>query len=287
VRKEMKAFTSTEQIKAWIKNMAKAKNVPANVILQNYMMERFLERMAASRYRNNFILKGGFLIASMIGIDLRSTMDMDATIQGLPVSEDTVRKIIIEIGNLDVNDNVTFKLSSIRPIHAVGTYEDFRVALQASLLGLRVNLKIDITTGDSIFPREIIYTFPLMFEDRSIDIKAYAINNILSEKIESILARNITNTRARDYYDVYTLVEVRKVAINKKEFKLVLEAKAKERGTLIYVEQYKKYLSDIKTSQDLAKIWQVYTQQYGYAAGIQFQDILACLEKLLHDLEET
>jgi predicted nucleotidyltransferase component of viral defense system len=286
MKKEIKTFSSPDQIKAWIKNTAKQKNVPTNVILQNFMMERYLERVAASPYKDNFILKGGFLIASMIGIDLRSTMDMDTTIQGLPVTLATVKNIITEIGNITLPDKVSFKLQTIKPIHEVGKYEDFRVVLKASMMSIEVNLKIDITTGDVILPGAINYTFPLMFENRSIDVKAYNINNILAEKIESILSRNISNTRARDYYDVYTLVSVRKMKLIKQDFLIALKAKAKERGTLIYLENYRKYLADIKASQDLANVWQAYARQYSYAAGILFSDIVVCLENTLIMLDE-
>lgn len=177
--------------------MAKKNNLAANTVLQNYMMERFLERVAASRYRDNFILKGGFLIAAMVGIDARSTMDMDTTIKELPVNGTEIRNIITEILNAQINDNVVFEMASINPIHDVGEYENFRVGIVATFFTMKINMKLDITTGDVIIPREVDYSFKLMFEDRSIMIKAYNLNTILAEKIESILVRNISNTRAR------------------------------------------------------------------------------------------
>lgn len=221
----------------------------------------------------------------MIGIDLRSTMDMDTTIQGIPVTEDVIRKVITEICQVNLNDSVVFELCTIKPIHELGAYEDFRVGLQASLLGMRIHLKVDITTGDVITPKEIVYNFPLMFENRSIYIKAYNVNTVLAEKIESILARNISNTRARDYYDVYMLTHIANIRINMQDVIWALKVKANERGTTAYLNNYKKYLSDIKASQELANIWQMYSNQYSYAQGIDFQDILQCLEKIMSYLE--
>lgn len=195
-------ISSPRQLKDWIKNIARKNNLAANTVLQNYMMERFLERVAVSRYRDNFILKGGFLIAAMVGIDARSTMVMDTTIKGLPVGEPEIRKIITDILSIPINDNVTFEMTSINPIHDEGGYEDFRVGIVATFFTMKVNMKLDITTGDVIIPREVDYYFKLMFEDRNIMVKAYNLNTILAEKIESNLARNVSNTRARDYYDV-------------------------------------------------------------------------------------
>ncbi|MDD3152960.1 MAG: nucleotidyl transferase AbiEii/AbiGii toxin family protein [Bacteroidales bacterium] len=155
-------------------------------------MERFLERIAVSRYRDNFILKGGFLIAAMVGIDMRSTMDIDTTLKGIPVNESEIKKIITEILNTSVNDNVYFEMDSVQPIHDSGEYNDFRIGLTAAFFTMKIKLKLDITTGDSIIPSEIDYSYKLMFENRDISIKAYNLQTILAEKIESILARNVT-----------------------------------------------------------------------------------------------
>jgi predicted nucleotidyltransferase component of viral defense system len=277
-------ISSPRQLKDWIKNIAKKNNLAANTVLQNYMMERFLERVAVSRYRDNFILKGGFLIAAMVGIDARSTMDIDTTIKGLPVGEPEIRKIITDILSIPLNDNVTFAITSINPIHDEGGYEDFRVGIVATFFTMKVNMKLDITTGDVIIPREVDYYFKLMFEDRNIMIKAYNLNTILAEKIESILARNVSNTRARDYYDVYILRTTRAFDIQKLELHGAIKEKAKERGTLVYIEQHEKYLSAIRESIDLLTIWTTYANKYIYAEDITFEDIISCLENILSDL---
>ncbi|MGO1529129.1 nucleotidyl transferase AbiEii/AbiGii toxin family protein, partial [Senegalia sp. (in: firmicutes)] len=209
-------ISSPRQLKDWINNMAKENNLISNIVLQNFMMERLLERIAISKYKDNFILKGGFLIAAMVGIDMRSTMDMDTTIKGITINREIIEEILNEIILIDLDDNVSFRLKDIKNIHDISDYDDFRVSVEAQFFTIRVNMKIDITTGDVIIPREVEYSFKLMFEERDISIKAYNLNTILAEKIESILARNVANTRARDYYDVYILLTLRQNDVNMK-----------------------------------------------------------------------
>lgn len=264
---------SPRQLKDWINNVAKENNLIANTVLQNFMMERLLERISISKYKDNFILKGGFLIAAMVGIDMRSTMDMDTTIKGIPVNKEALEEIINEILSIELDDNVIFRLKAIKNIHDVSDYDDFRVSVEAQFFTIRVNMKIDITTGDVIIPREVEYSFKLMFEERDISIKAYNLNTILAEKIESILARNVANTRARDYYDVYILLTLRRNDIDLESLRNAIRKKAEERNTLIYLENSEKYLKDIEESEDLKTIWESYVQKFPYAEGIQFDEI--------------
>ena len=251
----MKINTAT-QLKDWIKNSAKKNNLDANTVLQNYMMERLLERISISKYRDNIILKGGFLIAAMVGIDMRSTMDMDTTLKGIPVSESKVREVVNEIISIDIDDNMRFTLKKINSIHDVSDYDDFRVSLLAEFFNIKVTMKIDITTGDIIIPKEVEYSFKLLFEDRHISIKAYNLNTIIAEKVESILDRNVSNTRARDFYDVYILLTLRKSDLNIKEVRQAIIRKADERGTANIVEKRSALLKDIADSMDLQKICQ-------------------------------
>lgn len=195
-------------------------------------------------------------------------------LKGLPVTKENIEEILNEILSIDLGDNVTFNIKNINSIHDISEYEDFRVSLEAKFFTIKVNMKIDITTGDIIIPREVNYSFKLMFEERSIPIKAYNLNTILAEKIESILARNISNTRARDYYDVYMLTSFRKDDINIVDLRSAIIEKAKERNTLIYLDEKEKYIADIEESKDLQFIWDSYTKKYPYAQGIKFDDII-------------
>jgi predicted nucleotidyltransferase component of viral defense system len=265
-------------MKAWITNLSKKNSVEANTILQNYMMERLLERVSLSPYRKNLILKGGFLIAAMVGIDKRSTMDMDTTVKGLPVDREGIEKILHEIISIDADDGVTFEFQSIKPIHDVSEYDDFRVSLRAMLYTVRVNLKIDITTGDVIIPHEIEYTYKLMFEERTIPVMVYNIYTILAEKIETILARNVANTRGRDYYDVYILISMNRNILSKEELLHAIKQKASDRNSTAFIEDAAKHLKDIAGSPDIAEIWIGYTKKYPYAKGIALPEILRLIE---------
>ena len=202
-------------------------------------------------------------------------------LKGLPVTKENIEEILNEILSIDLGDNVTFNIKNINSIHDISEYEDFRVSLEAKFFTIKVNMKIDITTGDIIIPREVDYSFKLMFEQRSIPIKAYNLNTILAEKIESILARNISNTRARDYYDVYMLTSFRKDDINIVDLRSAIIEKAKERNTLIYLDEKEKYIADIEESKDLQFIWDSYTKKYPYAQGIKFDDIIKELKEIL------
>lgn len=187
-----------------------------------------------------------------------------------------------EILSIELDDNVFFRLRDIKNIHDVSNYDDFRVSVEAYFFIIRVNMKIDITTGDIIIPKEVEYSFRLMFEERDILIKAYNLNTILAEKIESILARNIANTRARDYYDVYILLTLRRNNIDFKSLEDAIQKKAEERNTLIYLEDREKYLKDIEESEDLKKIWESYVQKFSYAEGILFNEIIDTLREVFN-----
>lgn len=274
-------INSTKQLKDWISNYSKQNSLESNTVLQTYMMERFLERVAKSKYKDNFIIKGGFLIAAMVGIDMRSTMDIDTTIKGVHTDQYEIEKIVNEILLEDVDDNITFTMKSIKSIHKASKYNDFRIGIEAQFLTIRVTIKIDITTGDVIIPKEIDYSYKLLFEDREIMIKAYNIYTILAEKIESIIVRNVSNTRSRDFYDIYVLSKTESFKINKQDLKVAVYRKAKERNTIEYIDNYLKYITDISESQDIQKVWDSYKEKYSYARNIDLNDILEYLKKVL------
>ena len=270
-------FTSATQLKDWIKNKSRQTGAHANILLQNYMMERFLERVSVSPYRENMILKGGFLVAAMVGIDRRSTMDLDATVKGLTVSREEIEKIILDIVAIDVRDRVTFEIQDIKNIHDISEYDDFRVSIRALLYTVRVDMKIDFTTGDIIIPREIEYPYRLMFEDRTIPVMAYNLYTILAEKIETILVRGVGSTRGRDYYDVYLLLSTNKDRLSRAELFQAFAAKADDRGSSSVIVQQSEILDGIAVSPDIAKIWDGYKRRYSYAKGIALADIIALI----------
>ncbi len=270
-------FTNATQLKDWIKNKSKETGTPANALLQSYMLERFLERVSLSPYRDNMILKGGFLIAAMVGVDKRSTMDMDTTIKGVPVTRETIEDMLNEIISIDAGDNVTIELRDIKNIHDISEYDDFRASLTAVFQKVRVDIKIDITTRDTIIPQEIEYNYRLMFEDRTIPVMAYNLYTILAEKIETILVRSVANTRGRDYYDVYLLLRTGRETLSREELLRAIRAKAEERGSVPALDNRGKILRDISESPDIAKIWDSYMRRYPYAKGIALLDILVLI----------
>ena len=194
-----------EQLKGAIRNIAAQKNLRPQEVLQMFLFERILERLAVSRYRNNFILKGGLLISSMIGIDERTTIDMDTTVRGIPMEETEITSVILEILSLDVDDGITFAFRRIEPIREDDAYRNFRVHIEARYGKINSPMKIDITTGDEITPAAIQYDYPFLFEQKTVPVMAYTLETILAEKYETILRRNIGTTRARDFYDLHTL----------------------------------------------------------------------------------
>ncbi len=256
------------QLKAIIRNLAKEKHVSAQLIMQNYMLERLLERISISKYQQNFILKGGFLIAAMVGIDTRATMDMDATIKGLPVNEQVVREMFEEICKIELEDEVTFSFRNIGEIREGDVYKGYRVSLSANYLPMEVPLKLDITTGDKIIPKEIEYQFKLLLEDRSISVLAYNLETIMAEKLETIISRGDQNTRTRDYYDIYILAKLQYSNIEPDALKAALHATAERRGSIAVVQDYRRIMDIVRNSAIMQKQWESYQRDFEYAVDI-------------------
>jgi predicted nucleotidyltransferase component of viral defense system len=270
------------QLKALIRNVSKDKKVNAQILLRNYMFERLLERISLSKYKNNFILKGGMLIAAMVGIDTRSTMDMDATIKGIPVSKETIRIMFDEILDVKINDSVTMIIKNIDDIRDEADYAGFRVSLDSNFDEVKQNLKIDITTGDTITPREVEYKFNLMFEDRAIEVLAYNLETVLAEKLETIISRGTANTRMRDFYDIYILTKLQANNINYKLLAEALNGTSIKRGTFALFENKSLIISEIKTGSSMQDLWKRYKKKYTYAEDITWDDVMSAVEVLLN-----
>ena len=272
------------QLKAIIKNIAKNKNISAALVLQNYMLERFLERVSLSRYHDNYIIKGGFLIASMVGLDSRATMDMDATIKGYPVNEEAIRKMVADIIAVPVEDAIHFCLKSVREIREGDEYTGYRVALTADYEKMAVPLKLDITTGDKITPREIEYSYKLMMEDRSIRVLAYNLSTILAEKLETVVSRGDQNTRPRDYYDIYILSKLQVENIDIDSLKAALSATTAKRGSSELMMQYAEIMRTVKSSDVMKRQWDNYRKDFDYAAGIEFEETCDAIVAMMDEL---
>lgn len=274
------------QLKAYVKNLAKEKNISAQIVLQNYMLERLLERISISEYHDNFILKGGFLLAAMVGLDTRATMDMDATIKGLPVTKETISEMFGEICKIHIDDDINFEFSGIADIREDDEYGGYRVSLSGNYPPMAVPLKIDITTGDKITPREMMYSFNLMFEERSINVLAYTVETILAEKLETIISRGDQNTRPRDFYDVYILNTLQKQNIDNKILKDAFAATVKKRGTEHIVSTYNEIIETVASSTVMNNQWIRYQKEFDYAKDIRFEDTCEDIIELIKSMEE-
>lgn len=248
------------------------------------MLERFLERLSVSPYKDYFIIKGGFLIAAMVGLDTRATMDMDFTIKGKPVSLESIRDMISNMCNISLSDGVIFKFSNIEEIRDKDEYNGFRVSLYALYPPMEVPLKLDITTGDVITPKKISYEYHKLLEDGTISVLAYNLVTILAEKIETILSRGDLNTRPRDYYDVYILFTLHRENISCVELKTALINTGIRRKSYDSIKDYVKILDIIRNSETMKMRWQRYQKDFNYAKDIDFEEVCNSLLNILVDI---
>ena len=266
------------QLKSIIKKIAAENHVSSQLIMQNYMMERLLERISLSNYSSNFILKGGFLIASMVGLNNRATMDIDTTINGINLTHDSIRSIFDELCNANIDDQISFSMLKLTDIRNTDDYPGIRISLEARYLSLRVPLSVDLTTGDIITPNEIEYSYKLIIDDRKINIRAYNLETILAEKIETILSRNIANTRVRDFYDVYILSLLKLNECRFDVLRLALKETSIKRGSENTLSNYDEIINHIRSNERMNHSWINYQHDFGYAKNIGFDEI--CFELL-------
>ena len=275
-----------EQLKGAIRNMAAKKKLRPQEVLQMFLFERVLERLAVSPYRNNFILKGGLLISSMIGIDERATIDMDTTVRGIRMEEPEIISIIREILSSDVDDGIDFVFRKIEPIREDDTYRNFRVHIDARYGRINSPMKIDITTGDEITPAAIQYNYPFLFEDKTVPVMAYTLETILAEKYETIIRRNIGTTRARDFYDLHMLYRERETEIRADILRLAVAHTAKKRGSARALADWEEIIQDIREEPALASLWHNYAADNPYIGKLQFSETVNTVERIGRLLQE-
>ena len=269
---------SSKQLKDLIRNLSKEVGIEAHVLIRKYMMERFLERVSSSKYNGSFILKGGMLVAAFVGVEARATMDIDTTIKGIPVTIIDMERTITEISNIDLDDNVKFRIKKVSEIMDEAEYSGIRFSMDAVLDGAVIPLKIDISTGDVITPREIAYSYKLMFEDRTIPIMTYPIETVLAEKLETVISRSITNTRMRDFYDIHILLKSQN--INADILALALERTAKNRGNFSLLENAESVLKIVKSDEDMKRLWDIYQKKFKYAGEYTWDEVIHSVREL-------
>jgi predicted nucleotidyltransferase component of viral defense system len=275
-------MSKSMQFKARIKNLALKNHVPAQAVLQNFMLERLLERISLSRYKDMLILKGGLLIASMVGIQSRTTMDMDATLRGYPLTEEAIQTAFLEICATQLDDGVILNMDHISPIREDDEYGGYRTAILANFESIHTPLKIDITTGDVITPNAVRYAFPSSFESKIIEVWAYNIETILAEKVETIFRRSALNTRLRDFYDVFIIMKTQHQAINKNIFLRAMNATCKKRKSIGALQDKDRILLTIQSDRIMRQRWDRYCKDNYYATGIDFDTVIDVLIHLLN-----
>ena len=272
---------NTMSLKAIINNIAKENKISAQSVLQTYMLERFLERISISKYKDNFILKGGMLISAMLGIDSRTTMDMDTTIKGFKLTEENISNIINEICNIKIDDEVTFEVQKIELIREDDDYGGYRITFKASYMeSMPVIMKIDITTGDKITYKEIKYSFDLMLEDRKIQIWSYNLETVIAEKFESIIKRGVLGTRIRDFYDIYMLLNTQTKNIDFNTLKDAIYSTAKHRNTINIIKDWLKIIEQLNNSDIMKNQWARYQKNNFYAKEIKYEDLIESLNQI-------
>ena len=243
-------------------------------------MERFLERISVSEYRDKFILKGGMLVAAMIGLESCATMDIDGTVKGANVSAEDVEKMIADIASVPMDDGVEFQVERISEIMDEAEYPGIRVSMETEFDGVRTPLKIDISTGDAITPREVRYKFKLMLEERSIDIWAYNLETVLAEKLETVVSRSITNTRMRDFYDLHMLSQLYGQAIVPADLSAALIATARKRNTEKYLADAVAAFDEIESDMNMVKLWAAYQKKFSHACDVPWNSIMTSVRGL-------
>ena len=270
---------TARQLKDLVRNRSKGNSAQAQIIIRNYIMERFLERVSLSKYRSNLIFKGGLLVSSIVGLDNRSTMDIDTTLKNINLSECDVERIVSEIIAIPVDDGVTFTIKKISNIMDEAEYPGVRVSLDAAFENMHTPVKLDFSTGDVVTPHEIEYSYQLMFEKRSIPIMAYNVETMLAEKLETIITRGTANTRLRDFYDLRILNDT--VDIHYDDLKAAFKATCQRRSSESVVGRSDEILEQIKADKNMQELWENYRRKYEYARDYLWLDVMSTVFELV------
>lgn len=277
---------NSDKLNNIIKKKSNGNNNLAHHLHQMFFFEHVLMRLEKSKYRDNIILKGGVLLSSIIGEDLRTTKDIDATLKSLPLNIDSIRNIFEEILSIDIDDNVNFEIVNIKDIRLEDEYGGFRINVKGTFDKIRTNFFIEITTGDIITPREIKYRYNSIFEDKKINIMTYTIETIIAEKFESIISKNITTTRAKDFYDIYMLMNKHKNSIHNKTLLTAIENTFNKRNAEFNIDRFKEIVEILETSDTLKKVFINYRDKLEYTKQVEFDDTIKEIKEIIHILED-
>lgn len=266
-----------DSLQARVKNLASKKKIPSNIILQEYFFDSFLRRLSKSEYMKNFVFKGGFLLSTDLGIDSRSTMDIDFLLRNLDFEKGNIKNVFEEIVSVDVDDNVAFEFRDITEIREEDIYGGYSISLLGKLENIRVPVNIDVATGDPITPSSITYRYKCLFDDSYIEFASYNFETILAEKLQTILHRGTANSRSKDYYDVYIIKKLRMNVINRDQLKAAFNNTCQHRGTSLAKKEVLEIIREIETNKTIQKRWERYAEKYVFASEIPFSEIIEAL----------
>lgn len=266
------------QLKAKVRNLSGNDSQKAQTLIRNFIMERFLERIASSKYRNNFILKGGMLVAAVVGLDTRATMDIDTSIKSLTFTKENAVKVVEDIIAVYIPDGINFAITKVTDIMEEHDYPGIRFVLEARMDRMKQAIKVDISTGDVITPGAVKYSYKLMFEDRSIFLWTYNLETLLAEKLETIMVRGNTNTRMRDFYDIYMIME--KEAIDNDILKSAFIATSTKRNSINQMQDFKNILHIVETDEEMQKLWENYRSNSFFVNELAWKDVMASIKLL-------
>lgn len=275
---------NAQSLKDKAKNFAIKNNLEVQQVLQNYMFERFLERLSKSKYKNNFILKGGFLLSSIMGINIRSTMDIDANITGMDFSEDKILKLVQDIISIELNDNVTFEIDKSEPIKEDNEYGGYSFKIIGKVFNLKIIFHIDISTGDLITPKAIEYEYKTLLEDNIINLYTYNSETIIAEKLQTVLVRSVANSRMKDFYDLYYFSTNKWKEIDKKTLSDAINVTFKHRNSLNELNNYESIINEISKSSLIKERWTSYQNRFSYAQNVSFDSVIDSINKIYREV---
>lgn len=275
-----------DKLKAIISEKARGNSSVSLQLYQMYFFECMLDRLSKSRYKYNIILKGGLLLSSVIGVDERTTKDMDIALKSLPLERGNVENIIKEIIGIELNDEITYEIVDIKDIRQQSAYGGFKVNILAMMSTLKVYLSIELTTGDKITPREIEYDYNCIFEDKKIPILAYTLETVIAEKYQTIIDRSIYNTRMKDFYDIYVLIESNREKIDFTNLTDAVKNTFRDRMTELDIDNIREQIENMRTSEQLIELWDNYQQTSPYSSDILFNNLFDSLKYITNILSD-
>lgn len=276
---------NSDKLKYIISKKANGNSDISQKFYQLFYFERILERISISNYRGQIILKGGLLLTSIIGDDERTTKDMDVNLKGIPLTRNDVEKVFNEILNIDIDDSVSFQIISIKDIRLEDEYGGFRLNILSKLDNNKTYITVELTTGDVITPKEMKYNYNSIFEDKKIPIMSYTLETVLSEKFQTIVTRGLLNTRLKDFYDVYILINTRMNELNKDNLIKAIKNTFDRRETNFDIEQFNEVIKDLSDDNNMNNLWNEYVSKNPYAKDVKFEGVINAIKQIIGILE--